>query len=100
MELDTYVSDDDILEATSIDKVHQSEWWTSTVEEYEDDDWDWNWDDEDDYWDWDDEDDWDYSDSEILSSYVDSYGDIVDDDGDYAQYEKLGVLPAIWVKLN
>lgn len=93
-ELDTYVSDDDILEATPIDTVSESKWWTSTIEEYEDDDWDWLWDDED---------DWDYSDSddsEFLSSYVDSYGDIVDDDGDYAQYEALGVRPAIWVKLN
>lgn len=93
-ELDTYVSDDDILEATPIDTVSESKWWTSTIEEYEDDDWDWLWDDED---------DWDYSDSddsEFLSSYVDSYGNIVDDDGDYAQYEALGVRPAIWVKLN
>lgn len=90
VELDTYVSDDDILDATSIDTVSESEWWTSTIEEY-DDDWDWNWDDED---------DWDYSDSEFLSSYVDWYGDIVNGDDDYAQYEELGVRPAIWVKLN
>ena len=91
VELDTYVSDDDILEATSIDTVSESKWWTSTIEEYEDDDWDWNWDDED---------DWDYTDSEFLSSYVDWYGDIVNGDDDYAQYEELGVRPAIWVKLH
>ena len=90
VELDTYVSDDDILEATSIDTVYQSEWWTSTIEEY-DDDWDWYWDDED---------DWDYSDSEFLSSYVDRYGDIVNSDDDCTQDEELGVRPAIWVKLN
>lgn len=93
VELDTYVSDDDILEPTSIDTVSESKWWTSTIEEYEDDDWDWLWDDED---------DWDYSDSddsEFLSSYVDWSG-VVNGDDDYAQYEELGVRPAIWVKLN
>ena len=90
VELDTYVSDDDILDATSIDTVSESEWWTSTIEEY-DDDWDWNWDDED---------DWDYSVSEFLSSYVDWYGDIVNSDDDCTQDEELGVRPAIWVKLN
>lgn len=90
VELDTYVSDDDILDAASIDTVYQSRWWTSTIEEY-DDDWDWYWDDED---------DWDYSDSEFLSSYVDRRGDIVNSDDDCTQDEELGVRPAIWVKLN
>lgn len=91
VELDTYVSDDNILDATSIDTVYQSKWWTSTIEEYDDDDWGWNWDDED---------DWDYSDSEFLSSYVDRHGDIVNSDDDCTQDEELGVRPAIWVKLN
>ena len=91
VELDTYVTDDDILDAASIDTVYQSKWWTSTIEEYDDDDWGSCWDDED---------EWDYTDSEFLSSYVDRYGDIVNSDDDCTQDEELGVRPAIWVKLN
>lgn len=91
VEIGTYVSDDDILKATSIDTVSESEWWTSTIEEYDDDDWGGYWDDED---------DWDYADGEFRSSYVDLYGNINNGEDGETQDEELGVRPAIWVKLN
>lgn len=91
VELDTYVSDDDILEATSIDTVSESKWWTSTIEGPDEDGWDW------DDWTY-----WDETESQPLPlcCYVDLYGDI--NNGEYGETpdEELGVRPAIWVKLN
>ena len=91
MELDTYVSDDDILEATPIDTVSESKWWTSTIEGPDEDGWDW--------------DDWTYwneteSQPLPLSCYVDQYGNINNGEDGETPDEELGVRPAIWVKLN